>query len=184
MNPAERESLLKNLAESRDRLVSTVRSLSPEQRHYRPAPDRWSFADIVEHLTSVESLILGMVQKSLEAPADSSKQCAMDDRALLTDVAGRITRFKAPEMLAPTGKFEDEELLPAFESARQRTCDFAQATGGDLRRHFAPHPVFGELDCYQWLMLLAAHCDRHRVQGEEVKAGAGFPRAAQTGAFA
>jgi hypothetical protein len=29
---------------------------------------------------------------------------------------------------------------------------------------------------YQWLLLIAGHCDRHRVQSEEVMASPGFPR--------
>ncbi len=178
MTPAERESLLKSLTESRERLLRTVGGLSREQRRYKTAPDRWSYAEIVEHLTTVEGRILGMVQKSLEAPPDLSKRTAMADTAIIEDVAGRITRFKAPEFLVPTGQVKDEELLRAFEAARQRTYDFARTTDGDLRHHFAPHPIFGDLDCYQWLMLLSAHCDRHMAQGEEVRADAGFPRAA------
>jgi len=178
MTPAERKSLLKSLTESRERLVSVVGGLSREQRRYKVAPDRWSYAEIVEHLATVEGRILHMVQKSLEAPPDFAKRPSMTDEAMIEDVAGRITRFKAPEFLVPTGQIKDEELLRAFEAARQRTYDFARTTDGDLRHHFAPHPVLGEFDCYQWLMLLSAHCDRHMAQGEEVRADAGFPRAA------
>jgi hypothetical protein len=178
MTPNERESLLKSLAGSRDRLLSAVRSLSSEQRRYRPAPGRWSVADILEHLTTVEARVLEMVAKALEAPPDPSKRAALDDQALIADVAGRITRFAAPDFLAPTGKWRDDQLWQEFDAARKRTREFVAATDAELRRRFLPHPVFGELDCYQWLLLLAAHCDRHRVQGEEVKASAGFPRAA------
>jgi len=71
--------------------------------------------------------------------------------------------------------------LQQFAAARKRTSEFAAATNADLRRHFLPHPVFGDLDCYQWLLLLGAHCDRHRVQSQEVKASAEFPRAAAAG---
>lgn len=178
MTPDERESLLKNLEESHERLLTAVRNLSSEQRNYRPAPGRWSVAEILEHLTTVEVQLLDMVERALETAPDSSTRSAMADQALIADVAGRITRFPAPEFLVPTGKYRDDQLLQEFEAARRRTREFAAATTADLRRHFLPHPVFGALDCYQWLLLLAAHCDRHRVQGEEVKAGSGFPRAA------
>ena len=178
MTTAERELLLTELAESRERLLGLVQGLSREQRQYRPAPGRWSVAEIVEHLATVEGRVLEMVEKALEAAPDSTKRSAMDDQALVADVAGRITRFQAPEFLVPTGKWRDDELLQQFETARKRTREFAAATNADLRRHFNLHPVLGELDCYQWLLLLAAHCDRHRTQGEEVKASPGFPRAA------
>jgi DinB superfamily len=102
----------------------------------------------------------------------------MEDNALVADVAGCVTRFQAPGFLAPTRQRPHEELLQQFEAARQRTREFADGTAADLRQHFFKHPVFGDLDFYQWILLIAAHCDRHRAQSEEVMASAGYPRAA------
>jgi uncharacterized damage-inducible protein DinB len=182
MRPEEREVLLKNLSESRERLLRMAEGLSSEQWHYRPAADRWSVADCVEHITTVEGRIIGLIQQTLEGGPDSSKSNAMKDEALVADVAGRVTRFQAPEMLTPTGRWPCEELLKEFDGARQRTREFSSSTAADLRQHFFRHPVFGELDLYQWLLVLAAHCDRHRAQSEEVMSSAGFPRAAQASA--
>src|SRR5208337_5201330 len=53
MTDAERESLLKNLAESRERLLRMAQGLSREQLHYRLAPGRWTVAECVEHITTV-----------------------------------------------------------------------------------------------------------------------------------
>jgi uncharacterized damage-inducible protein DinB len=178
LTSAERESLLKNLAESRERLLHMAQGLSREQLHHRPAPDRWTVAECVEHIVTVEGRVLGSIQRTVEAGPDSSKHSVMEgkDDAMVADVVGRVTRLQAPEFLAPTGRWPDEQLLKEFEGARQQTVDFAASTGADLRRHFFKHPAFGELDLYQWLLLIAAHCDRHRAQSEEVMASPGFPR--------
>lgn len=178
LTAAEREAILKNLAESRERLLRTVQGLSREQLHHRPAAGRWTVAECVEHITTVEGRVLGLIQKTLSEGPPPSKRSAMEgrDSALVEDVAGRITRFQAPAFLVPSGQWPDEQLLKEFEAARQRTREFASSTQADLRRHFFAHPVFGELDLYQWLLLVAAHCDRHRAQSEEVMASAGFPR--------
>ena len=178
MTSAERTFLLQHLADSSSRLQSAYQGLSREQRHFKPAPNRWSAAELLEHLAVVEARLFEMIQKTLEAPADASKRSVMTDQAMMADVAGRITRFEAPEFLAPTGKCPDEQLWQEFETARKRTREFATATNADLRRYFMAHPILGELDCYQWLLLLAAHCDRHRAQMEENKTAAGFPRSA------
>jgi hypothetical protein len=53
---------------------------------------------------------------------------------------------------------------------------FAEATEADLRSHFFPHPFLGDLDCYQWLLFLGLHCERHVRQLEEVKEDPRFPR--------
>jgi uncharacterized damage-inducible protein DinB len=178
MTAAERETLLENLANSRERLLGTVRGLSREQLHYRPAPGRWTVAECVEHITTVEGRVLGLIQKTLSDGPTPFKRSAMAgrDNALVEDVAGRITRFQAPEFLAPRSQWPDEQLLKEFEASRQRTQEFAGSTNADLRKHFYTHPVFGDLDLYQWLLLVSAHCERHRAQSEEVMASAGFPR--------
>jgi uncharacterized damage-inducible protein DinB len=184
MTSAERESLLKHLAESRERLLRMAQGLSREQLHYRPAPGRWTVAECLEHIAFVEARVLGFVQKTLETVPDPSKRSALEgkDDVLFVNVAGRVTRFQAPDYVAPTGRWPDEQLLKEFEAARQQTRDFAASTDADLRQHFYKHPVFGELDMYQWLLLIAAHCDRHRAQSEEVMASPGFPRARQANA--
>ena len=184
MTPGERESVLKSLTESREQLHRMGAGLSREQWHYRTEPGRWSVAECVEHITSVEGRVLGLIEKTLESGPDPSKSSGMKDDVLVADVAGRVTRFQAPEMLVPTGRCPHEELLKEFDRTRQRTHDFAANTTVDLRQHFFRHPVLGELDLYQWLLLIAAHCDRHRAQSEEVMASAGYPRAAQTSASA
>ena len=184
MTPGEREAVLKNLTESRERLFRMGAGLSPEQWQFRTEPGRWSVAECVEHITTVEGRVLGLIQKTLEGGPDPSKSSALKDDALVADVAGRVTRFQAPEMLVPTGRWPHDELLKEFDRTRQQTQDFAANTTADLRQHFFPHRVFGELDLYQWLLLVAAHCDRHRAQGEEVMSSAGYPRAAQTSASA
>jgi uncharacterized damage-inducible protein DinB len=184
MTSAERELLLKNLAESRERLLRMSKNLSREELHYRPAPSRWTVAECVEHIVTVEKRLLGAIQKTLEAGPDSSKRSAMDgqDEALIAGLVARVIRFQAPEPVVPTGRWPDEQLLQEFEAARLQTRDFAAITTADLRRHFFKHPVIGELDLYQWLLLIAGHCDRHRVQSEEVMASPGFPRARQANA--
>jgi uncharacterized damage-inducible protein DinB len=178
MTVAERETLLRNLASSRERLLAIVQGLSAEQLHYRVAPGRWTVAECVEHIATVEGRVLGLIHKTLSSGPTPGKRSVMEGRdgALVEDVAGRATRFQAPEYLIPKGQWSDDQLLKEFEAARQRTREFVSSTGADLRRHFYAHPALGELDLYQWLLLIGAHCDRHRAQSEEVMASAGFPR--------
>lgn len=143
MTSAEREPLLKKLAESRESLLRMAQGLSGEQLHHRPAPGRWTVAECLEHIAVVEGRLLGSIQKTLEAGPDSSKRSAMEgkDDALVANVAGRATRIPAPQVLTPTGRWPDEQLLTEFEAARHRTRDFAASTAADLRRHFYKHPV-------------------------------------------
>src|ERR1700683_5694610 len=117
MTSAERETLLKHLAESRERLLQMAKNLSREELHYRPAPGRWTVAECVEHIVTVEKRLLGAIQKTFETAPDSSKRSAMDgqDEALIAGLVARRRRFQAPEPVGPTGRWPDEQLLQEFE---------------------------------------------------------------------
>ncbi len=177
MTPGERERAINALHESRERLLAAVQRLSSSQLAYKPAADRWSVAECIEHIILVESSILRAIEKTVQESGDLPKN-ALEDDALLAKVADRSKRSKGPERLMPTGRWSDDGLFGEFEAARKRTADFAATTGASLRQSGFPHPAFGPLDCYQWLLLIAAHGERHRAQAEEVMASAEFPRAA------
>jgi len=180
MTPAERERATSYLAETRENLLRTARGLSPNQLQYKPAPDRWSVAECLEHIVVVENRILDRISAALAEPADPSKRSAFDggDDSLLGLVTSRARRAQSPEPVRPTGRWPHDRLIPEFEAVRTRSAEFAATTDANLRGHFLAHPFFRELDCYQYLLLISGHCDRHRAQAEEVIASPNFPRAA------
>ena len=178
MTPGERERAIHALDESRERLLATVQRLSPSQLTFKPAADRWSVAECVEHIILVENSILGSVERTLQQQPADSAQAVVEDDALVAKVIDRSERMKGPERLMPTGRWPHGELCREFEAVRKRTSEFAATTDARLRESVFPHPRLGPLDCYQWLLLIAAHGERHRAQAEEVMASAGFPRAA------
>jgi hypothetical protein len=180
ITPDERNRLTQHLAETRERLLRGTRRLTREQLNHKPAPDRWSVAENLEHLTIAEGRVLARIQETLGGSSDSVKRSAWEGReeALMEAVVDRTNRYQAPEFVQPRGQWHHDELFRQLETARQRTLEFATATNAGLRRYFLPHPVFGELDCYQWLLIAGSHFERHRAQIEEVMADASFPRAA------
>jgi uncharacterized damage-inducible protein DinB len=180
MTPAEREHAVASLRDSRDRLVATVQRLSPSQLAYKPAPDRWSVAECLEHLIVVESSVFGLIQKAIEQPPEPAKS-GTEDAAIVAKALDRNERVKGPDALMPAARWAQSELLNEFEATRNRTSQLAASTDADLRRLVVPHRRFGPLDCYQWLLLVAAHGERHRAQAEEVMASPEFPRAASAG---
>jgi hypothetical protein len=179
MTPAERESLLQDLDQSREALLRTVDGLTPQQFEYREAAGRWTAAECLEHIDVAE---FGMMRWLENALADASKPphagdwAGKDDALRQTMLESRQLRFEAPETILPTGRWPLAGLVPKFESARQRTRAFVVASNDDLRCRSLPHPKFGLLDCYQWLLLISHHCDRHRTQIEKLKSSPAFPQ--------
>ena len=113
MTSAERDTLLKHLEESRDRLLRMAKNLSREELRFRPAADRWTVAECLEHIAMVEARVLGLIQKTLEAGPDSSKRSALagKDDELIAGTVARVTRFKAPEYVVPAGRCPSGEPI-------------------------------------------------------------------------
>jgi len=176
----EREAALKSLQATHDAFLKSIAGLSESQWRFKPAPDRWSVAEVSEHIAVSESALLGLVQtKFMTSPADPAKRAeAMGkDPIILEKVPDRSHKVQAPEFLKPTHRFATrEENIKAFEDSRQATMDYVRTTNDDLRDHFGPHPMLGTLDAYQWILLISAHSERHTKQIEEVKADPNFPK--------
>jgi hypothetical protein len=175
----EREVALKNLQATRDAFLKSIAGLSEKQWRFKPAPDRWSVAEVSEHITVAESSIFSLVQKITSSPADPSKRAevAGKDEKILQQVPDRTHKAQAPEFLKPTNRFATRaENIKAFEDARSATMEYVRTTNDDLRDHFGPHPALGTLDAYQWILLISAHSARHTKQIEEVKADPNFPK--------
>jgi hypothetical protein len=175
----ERDAALKQFQTTRDNFLKAISGLSQKQWTFKPAPDRWSVAEVAEHITVSESTIFGVVQKLMASPAAPEKreQVKGKDEMILTRMPDRSHKAQAPEILKPTGRWSNEaELVKAFEAARSSNIEYIRTTNDDLRDHFFDHPAFGTLDGYQWLLLLSGHTARHTAQIEEVKADPNFPK--------
>jgi hypothetical protein len=176
----ERDAAVKQFETTRDNFLKSIAGLSEKQWTFKPAPDRWSVAEVAEHITISESTLLGLVQQRLmTSPAAPEKRALVKgkDELIEEKVPDRSHKAQAPEFLKPTGRWPTEPgLVKAFESERAATIEYVRTTNDDLRDHFFDHPVFGPLDGYQWLLLISTHSARHTAQIEEVKADPNFPK--------
>ena len=180
LTPEEREAALKLFQTTHDNFIKSISGLSQKQWSFKPAPDRWSVAEVAEHITVAETTIMGLIRHPLmQSPAAPEKreQVKGKDEIIVQRVPDRSHKVQAPEILRPTGRWATEaDLTKAFEDARKANMEYIRTTNDDLRDHFFDHPVFGTLDGYQWLLLIGTHSARHTAQIEEVKADPNFPK--------
>ena len=177
LTPEERDVAVKHLAQTRQKFLDSIAGLSDAQWTFKAGPDRWSIAEVAEHIAISESTILQLItDKILTAPAPAP-EARQPDEKIIEWVTDRTDRFQAPEFLKPTNRWSTREaLVKEFDAARERTATYVKTTTDDLRAHAAPHPVLKTLDAYQWLLLISAHSARHTAQIEEVKTSAGYPK--------
>src|SRR5260370_5249003 len=173
---AEREQSMQYLTESRDGVVDAVKGLSETQWKFKPAPDRWSAAEIVEHLALIEDVLVENIFGNIDKqPAPNADRDAKQvDAMILAKVPDRSTKFQAPPSVTPTGRWTHADALEHYIAGRAQTVTLLKSTP-DLRQHPINHPALGSLDGYQWVLAVAAHSVRHTKQILEVKADPNFP---------
>ncbi len=177
LTQADRDIAVRHLAETRQKFLDSIAGLSQEQWAFKPGPDRWSIAEVAEHIAISESTILELImEKIMKAPAVPKDAAGPTDQKVIEMVTDRTEKAQAPEMLRPTNKWATREALVGdFNTARERTVAYVKTSTEDMRGHSAPHPVMKMLDGYQWILLLSGHTARHTAQIQEVKSAAGYP---------
>jgi DinB superfamily len=177
-SPADKERALKYLESTKQAVLDATAGLSDAQWNFKSAPDRWSVAQVTEHIAAAEDLLRGMiVDKVMTSPVqpENADVKATDD-AVLAMIPDRSHKAQAPEPLVPTNRFgSPQESLKHFIDSRQKTEDFLKQHD-DLRTHAADSPLGKKLDAYEWVLFVAAHSERHTKQINEVKADPNFPK--------
>jgi DinB superfamily len=150
--------------ETRARLVAAVENLDAAQTAFRPAPDAWNVAQIVEHLHLAEvgmNRIISLLLAKKTAGGSGFQPFSLVET--VAPFAGQ--KFKAPDSVAPTGQVAVRDSLiklaqsrAALHALRPQLAEPA-AAGATF-----PHPVFGPFDCYQWLAFVGGHEARHAAQ--------------------
>ncbi len=174
---AEKDKALQYLESTKKNVLEATRGLSEAQWNFKAAPDRWSVAQVVEHIAASEDFIRGMVvEKVMTAPAgEAGRDMKKTDEGVLAMVPDRTHKAQAPEPLVPTNRFGSPEgSIKRFVETRAATEDFLKTTTG-LRDHVMDSPL-GKLDGYEFVLFIAAHSERHTKQINEVKADPNFPK--------
>jgi hypothetical protein len=176
ITPVERRNAEIYLATTRARVVDAIKDFSHAEVTFKPDPQRWSIAETVQHLTIVDKLVFGLVSNAAAAATVQESAWKDQDQALLIRVRDRRERLQAPEIGIPFGELSDTAVIAGFERGRDNLLRFIRDTKVPLRKYSVPHPVFGCLDCYQWVLSLGAHAERHLKQIEETIELPEFPR--------
>lgn len=153
----------------REKLRSVIENLSEEEAEFRADDESWTIREIVEHISIVESGMAKISRKLLSQAenAGGANEGRVKIRQNFVESAGemRNRKLKAPEMVVPTGKQTIAESLAKMEENRQLLETlrpmFEQVEASDFT---FPHPAFGELNAYEWLVLIGGHEIRHLSQ--------------------
>jgi hypothetical protein len=175
LTDGERQRLLAHFELTESWLASELAGLSPAQLAFRMAPDSWSIRDVVEHLAIAEPQYWKQLEDSLAKPLPASAYTPQaTDAGILWYGIDRGNRQRTGEARVPDGRFKSAaEAHASFAKLRATMKSLASATEDDLRGR----PLIdGNMDVYQWFLMISTHSQRHILQIREVKADAKYPR--------
>ena len=173
MTDGDRQRLLAHFDMTESWLLSEIEGLSDAQLRFRMTPESWSVMDVVEHLAIAEPQYWERVQSSMKQPPTTEK-LAGTDAAILWYGIDRTRRTTTGEARVPKGKWKDlSGSLGEFRKLRTTMKDYAKRTQEDLRSR---KTLEGDIDVYQWFLMISTHSQRHILQIREIKAHGNFPR--------
>lgn len=170
------DEVLNYLDAERSALREAVELVSPELRNQSPGTDRWSVAQVLQHLAIIEKRIgMGMTKWVADARAGGvgpeTETSSVMNSLPLQLIADRSQRRSAPEEVRPRG---DIDAASAWTSLEQTRASLRAAIlAGDglaLGEVVQPHPVLGPINLYQWALFVGSHETRHTGQVREIAA--------------
>jgi hypothetical protein len=183
---AELASALSQHDAATERWLDEIRQLVPTQANWRSAPEAWSIAQCLEHVTTVSAQVLPAIAA---ASADARARGLTSPGPFRYDPVARwflasqsptaARRMRAPAVYRPSaseleiGRLE-ERFLEVQDGLR---AAIVAADGLDLARVRAPSPALRllRLPLGIWLQALPAHTLRHLEQARRVSEDARFP---------
>ena len=169
------EELLRHLDATRTTLHSAVDAIPASSRETRPAADRWSVAEVLEHLARVEEQLTRLLTAKLgEARANGLLAPEVETSSVVrtldeAHVLDRRRRVTASDRVLPRGEMDSTAARASLDRSRAALRELVAAYDGiSLHAFTFPHPVLGVIDGYQWLAFIGTHEVRHANQIAEI----------------
>lgn len=173
LSGGERAEILELYDRSGGELQALVARTPDELWAKKPAPDRWSVSEVVEHLALVEKALNGFILQTLAAPADPNWAVTESSRsidAILRAGTDRAKKFQSPEFAVPKGGMSRADLLASWGGARAQNAELVRRTTAAVKKHTADVPNGGKMTMHQLMAYVAIHNLRHNAQIAEALA--------------
>jgi uncharacterized damage-inducible protein DinB len=168
MDANEKREIIAGLKTGRETLVHAIRGVTDESAQRRPDAERWSILECMEHIAIAEEHLLGLATSASETETpmvNKGREALIRKRG-----ADRSRRIEAPDVAKPNGRFRTlYEATQHFLASRRRTLDFVENCNKDLRPMTTAHPIAGQVNCYEMLLIMSAHPFRHAEQIREIR---------------
>lgn len=169
------------------RCEDLTNGLTNEQINWRAAPDKWSIAECLSHLTITNNLYF----KNAEPVIDKAlAKIQTGDNPIKIGLVGKIfmgfepppkRRFKVPKLFSPrkdSTQIYTSEVIQDFILSKNNMIDLIEKSDGlDLNKVKVASPVTKmiKIRLGEYFSIMAPHDRRHLWQAENIKKSENFP---------
>jgi hypothetical protein len=140
---AERDRALQYLESTKKNVLEATEGLSQAQWNFKPTPDSWSVAQVMEHIAAAEDFIRDNLvkEKVMVSPSGPpGRDVKKTDEAVVAMDPDRTHKAQSPEPLVPSNRFGSPDgSVNHFVESRATTEQFLKTTTG-LRDHVMDGP--------------------------------------------
>ena len=169
------QELIDYLVSRRHGVHEAVASVPAELHDRKPAPGRWSVAEVVEHLSIVEQRVAALMTIQVAAARANGVGSDADTSSVVAGFVNadrlldRTDKIVAPKQVVPTGTVDTTAGTEALDRAHAAVvASLENANGVSLENLVQAHPVLGSMNMYHWIVALGLHDARHAAQIREI----------------
>ena len=167
------DEIYEAIEKTREKLILAAESLTEEQKNARENEQSWTVAEILEHLGIVEGGVIRIFEKLLPKAESAGIKSDGNLNPPISFVeqaqAAKDKKFEAPQQVHPQGTLTITESLAKLRENRQKLNELRpRIIATDLSNALFPHPAFGNINLYQWLIMTGLHEYRHLMQIERI----------------
>ncbi len=174
----ERSFAVSLMKESRNDLLNQAKGLSNNQLNYRSPSSQLSIKKCLLQAAWAEKKLWQTIRSTLKHPANPEKRSTIrftDEQLIHRTEEGTLTAAGEATFKQANAPWKTvAEALASYKNMRNDHIKYMKTSTEDLRNHVVLTQA-GWLDCYQYILILAAQSNRYTRQIEEIMADKNFP---------
>ncbi len=132
---AEKDRALRYMESTKANVLEATKGLSEAQWNFKPAPERWSVAQVMEHIAVSEDFIRDNLvkEKVMVSPQGRpGRDVKKIDEAVMTMIPDRTHKVQAQEPVLPRNRFgsTEESPFPSYDEQRRSRTQRHPAVAG------------------------------------------------------
>jgi uncharacterized damage-inducible protein DinB len=159
------------LEEGRNLLFRELKQYSDETINKKPSLDRWSVAEVIAHLITVEEMSLKYLMKKAQDTSKAKPESFKNKwRWLLVQMVFIFNiKFKAPDIVEPKPGYKSLANLEAhWEKVRAQTLAVLnKLSDKEVNKELWKHAIAGKMNLHHMVRFFGIHFNRHKKQIEK-----------------